>query len=373
MKNKLSSIIKNTIGFTTNRKLIVLESDDWGSNRMPSKEVFELLKEKGLTNDNIRYDRYDTLANATDLAAMFEVLHSVKDRNGRPAAVTPVSVLANPDYKKIETTGFKEYHYELFTDSLTKRGEEKAINLWKEGIDGGFFVPQYHGREHLNVARWMKALQAGHEATHIAFGQGVYGISFLNDRQVEDSYLAAYDYFEPSEIEQLKEITIDGLNQFEKIFGFRSSYFVPPNGPLSAKLNPVLSDNGIRGIQTARFIYSEPVGMGLTKKRIRYFGMKTKYNQVYTLRNAFFEPSEPTSFSWVDKCLADIEFAFTYKKPAVISSHRVNFIGSIHPENRDRGLSQLKELLKSIVKKWPDVEFITSGELISLMSGTDHV
>lgn len=364
--NKLSGSIKNKIGFTTNRKLIILESDDWGSNRMPSEEVFELLKEKGLTNDNIRYDRYDTLASATDLAEMFEVLHSVKDRNGRPAAVTPVSVLANPDFKKIEESGFKQYHYELFTDSLRKRREENAINLWNEGIQGGFFVPQYHGREHLNVAKWMKALQNGHEATHIAFQHGVYGIT-LTDNNSEDSYLAAYDYFEPSEIEQLKEITSDGLNQFEKVFGFRSTYFVPPNGPLSSMLNPLLSEKGIKGIQTARFIYSESIGKGQIKKRIRYFGMKTKYNQVYTLRNAFFEPSEPTSFSWVDKCLADIEFAFKYKKPAVISSHRVNFIGSIHPENRDRGLAQLKELLKLIVKKWPDVEFITSGELISLM------
>ncbi len=356
--------LKNLIGFKTNRKLIVIESDDWGSNRMPSREVFEILKEKGLTHDGIRYDRFDTLANEKDLADLFDVLHSVKDINGNPAKITPVSVVANPDYQKIEASGFKEYHYELFTDTLKNRGEEKVLKLWREGIDGGFFVPQFHGREHLNVAKWMKALQADHEATHIAFNHGVYGITFSSSFQQEDKYLAAYDFYDPDELMQHELITKDGLAQFERVFGFRASYFVPPNGPLSSKLNKVLAEEGIKGIQTARFIYSEPTGFGKTRKRLRYFGMKTKFGQVYTLRNAFFEPNETAGFDWVEKCMQDIENAFKYKKPAVISSHRVNYIGALIPENREKSLLELKKLLKMIVTKWPEVEFITDDELL---------
>lgn len=362
-KNLLFNGIKNIPGWRTPKKIVVIESDDWGSNRMPSQEVFEILKEKGLTHDGIRYDRYDTLANDKDLADLFDVLHTVKDIFGSPAKITPVSVVANPDFKKIESSEFKEYHYELFTDTLKKRGGQKVLHLWREGIDGGFFVPQYHGREHLNVARWMKALQSGHEATHQGFKYGVYGIPLKNN----ETYLAAYDFFNPGEIELLKKITIDGLKQFKNVFGFRANYFVPPNGPLSSKLNETFAREGIQGIQTARFIYSEPTGYGKTRKRLRYFGMKTRFKQAYTLRNAIFEPNEPAGFSWIDKCLADIETAFIYKKPAVISSHRVNFIGALVPENRDSGLRQLRELLQNIVKKWPDVQFMTSGELTELM------
>ena len=365
--SNLSSYIKNLPGFRTSKKLIVIESDDWGSNRMPSLESFNILRAKGITNDSIRYDKYDTLANDKDLSELFDVLHSVKDKNGSPAKITAVAVVANPDFRRIEASGFKEYQYELFIDTLNRRGESNVINLWKQGINSGYFVPEYHGREHLNIARWMKALQRGHEATCIAFQNGVYGITFKTPQKQEDSYLAAYDYFEPSEIDQLKEITIDGLNQFEKVFGFRSSYFVPPNGPLSSHLHDTLLKSGIRVIQTARFIYSEPVGYGKMMKRIRYFGMKNNAGQIYTLRNAFFEPNDNPQIDWVTKCMGEIETVFSYYKPAIISSHRVNFIGALHPENRERSLKLLKQLLLQITLKWPDVEFMTSGELTNLI------
>lgn len=363
MRKIVSHSLKNLLGFKTNHKIVVIESDDWGSIRMPSCEVFEALKAMGLAFDNNRYHKYDTLANANDLTDLFNVLNSVKDINGNPAKMTPVSVVANPDYNKIETSGFKEYHYELFTDTLKKRGEEKVLKLWHEGIDGGFFVPQYHGREHLNVDKWMKALREGHKDTHMGFKQGVYGVPLKNN----ETYLAAYDFFNPDEIELLKNITIDGLKQFENVYGFRANYFVPPNGPLSSKLNETFAKEGIRGIQTARFIYSEPTGYGKTRKRLRYFGKKTSFKQVYTLRNAIFEPNETSGISWVEKCINDIQNAFKYKKPAVISSHRVNYIGALVPENRASGLRQLSELLKKILKKWPDVLFLTSGELTQLM------
>ena len=76
-----------------------------------------------------------------------------------------------------------------------------------------------------------------------------------------------------------------------------------------------------------------------------------------------FEPSEFGCKDWVNCCLKEIELAFRWFHPAIISSHRVNFIGSLNPQNRDRGLLLLSQLLNAIVKKWPDVEFMSSDEL----------
>ena len=131
---QIKNYIKNLPGFHTKRKIVVIESDDWGSNRMPSQEAFEALKSRKIINDNNRYDRYDTLAGENDLKMLFEVLNSVRDKNGDPAKITAVSVVANPDYEKIAESGFKEYHYELFTDSLRKRNENNVLELWKKGI-----------------------------------------------------------------------------------------------------------------------------------------------------------------------------------------------------------------------------------------------
>jgi hypothetical protein len=80
-------------------------------------------------------------------------------------------------------------------------------------------------------------------------------------------------------------------------------------------------------------------------------------------RNCFFEPSDNKKKDWVNSCLYDITLAFKWHKPAVISSHRVNYIGALYKANRDNGLSQLKRLMMEIIKRWPDVEFLTSDSL----------
>jgi hypothetical protein len=53
----------------------------------------------------------------------------------------------------------------------------------------------------------------------------------------------------------------------------------------------------------------------------------------------------------------------------VISSHRTNYIGSLDPKNRANSLEKLEELLRKVVNRWPDVEFITSTELGNIVAG----
>ena len=67
--------------------------------------------------------------------------------------------------------------------------------------------------------------------------------------------------------------------------------------------------------------------------------------------------------------MKEIEIAFNCNKPATISSHRVNYMGTINPENRAEGLKKLDQLLGAIIKKWPEVEFITSMELGDIING----
>ena len=65
--------------------------------------------------------------------------------------------------------------------------------------------------------------------------------------------------------------------------------------------------------------------------------------------------------------MSEISSAFLWKHPAVICSHRVNFIGGLNEKNRDQNLLFLKKLLSEIVKLWPDVEFMSSNQLGNLI------
>jgi len=49
---------------------------------------------------------------------------------------------------------------------------------------------------------------------------------------------------------------------------------------------------------------------------------------------------------WTDSAMARIQAAFLTNVPAVISTHRINYIGYIDPKNRAHGLRQLERLLK---------------------------
>ena len=62
-----------------------------------------------------------------------------------------------------------------------------------------------------------------------------------------------------------------------------------------------------------------------------------------------------------------ITTAFSSGKPAVISTHRINYIGYIDEKFRTANLSLLKQLIKELVTRYPDVEFMTSDELGSLI------
>lgn len=82
--SKASSFIFNNLidfyYFRTNRKIIVFESDDWGSIRMPSKDVYDTMLNKGYPVDIRPFEKYDSLESDEDIEALFEVLKKLRIR-----------------------------------------------------------------------------------------------------------------------------------------------------------------------------------------------------------------------------------------------------------------------------------------------------
>jgi hypothetical protein len=358
--------LSNIPGWCTPKKIVVIESDDWGSIRMPSLAIFNKLSSKGLdvsSGEALRYNHNDTLASAEDLTCLFETLMKFKDLKGNYPVFTAISIVANPDFEKIKKYNFEQYFWESFTDTLEKYNNLDAFPLWQEGIRNKLFIPQFHGREHLNIAPWMRALQNGDKETLLAFENGVWG--FNNKHPFGLNYQAAFDLEIVSDLQIQEEVINSGLSLFENLFGYKANYFVPPNGPFNNSLEKIAAAAGIKYLSASK-IQHEVLGQGKTKRKLHYLGQKNKHGQLYITRNCFFEPSQLGKSS-VASCLNDIEIAFKWKKPAIISSHRVNFIGGLDLENRKKGLNELNELLKSILIKWPNVEFMTSSELGNLM------
>jgi hypothetical protein len=359
--------ISNIPGWKTRRHIVVFESDDWGSLRMPGIQSFERLEGLGIdlrSADAERYNQNDNLATSQDLESLFEVLSQVEDGYGNNAVFTPVCIVANPDFQKIADSGYEEYFYEPFTETLQRFPAcENSFNLWKEGIQKNLFVPQMHGREHLNVIAWMKDLRAGDKHTIAAFKENVWG--FVPSSYPQLDYQAAFLHSDPEDLQYHKEVIESGLKLFQKLLGYKAVFFVPPNGIINNSLNHTLVENGIE-LRYVSKIQNEPLGSGKSRKRLHYLGQRDNSGIRYIIRNCFFEPSQDGK-DWVDRCMNDIRTAFRLKKPAIIGTHRVNYIGALNPKNRDVGLNQLSTLLKKIQSYWPDVEFLTTSGLGDLM------
>lgn len=371
IKQNLNRNLSNLPGWRTNKHIIVIESDDWGSIRMSSENAFNNLKRAGIDVHKNHYNSNDALESNVDMELLLEVLSKHKDSTGRNVVVTGVNVVANPNFEEIRKNGFTRYVYESFVETCNKYPQhDKVYDLWKEGIRERLLVPVFHGREHLNAQRWLRALQAGCKSTHLAFKNGVTGISRGINGVKLGNYQAAFDIDTLADIKYQKEVLKTGLDLFGKLYGFRAKFFIPTNGPFNNQLEPVAKSLGIDYLGTAK-IQMEPLGDGQYKKHFRYLGKKNNEGLTYMTRNAFFEPNSwehPRSKDWVNDCLKEIEIAFRWHKPATISSHRTNYIGWLKPENRANGLRKLDELLDRMLKRWSDIEFMTSGELGDLIA-----
>jgi len=373
IRSELARHALNYRGWRTDRKLIVIESDDWGSVRMPSREAYQRLLEGGVDVNNSAYCRYDSLASEEDLTLLFDLLLSVKDRNGRNPAFTANSVLTNPDFDKIRCDGFEKYHSENFTETLKRYpNHQNSFTLWKQGMEGGIFHPQFHGKEHLNVAFWLRLLRENWNDFQLAFDNECWGLSGDVYPGMGRSVQATFDYSEDEEIGQHHENIVSGLDLFEKVFGYRSLSFIANNFIWSEELNRTLADCGVRYLQGMKYQLL-PTKKGGKRELIRHYtGEKNKLGQLYLIRNCIFEPSlRKESYDNVGNCMKGIKTAFQWKKPANISTHRLNYIGFIDPDNRKRGLTQLEQLLHKILREWPEAEFITSDELGQLIETGD--
>ncbi len=373
MIKKLEKHTRNNIlnipGWRTKRKFLVIESDDWGSIRMPSREVYDELLKKSYHPYRDPYIKYDSMATSEDLESLFSVLRSFYDSQGRPLAFTTNIVLKNPDFERIRKENFQNYYSELFTETMKRYpGCEQSFSLWKGAFEEGLFRPQYHGREHLNVHNWMLSLQEKNPMMLEAFDYGMISISSMITRG-DFNYMEALDFFSEEEKESKYALVTEGLALFEEVFGFPSSTFIANCYIWGSYLEEVLAKNGIKCLKgMANQI--EPVledGQRIYRYVKHFTGTKNRFGMHYLIRNAFFEPSLAENENEVDECLRRINIAFRWNKPAVICSHRLNYIGSIHPENRENNLEALRELITRIKKRWPEVEFVSSDQLCAIM------
>lgn len=370
MKQTLFNHIKNIYGWKTKRKIVVLSIDDYGNVRLDSKKARENLNKAGLKVFN-RFDAYDTLETKEDLEALYDVLDSVKDKNAKPTIFTPFALPCNINFAAMASEGNERYIYELLPETYSKLSAKDPTayagtwEMWKEGIVKGLMKPQFHGREHFNLKVFKEKLKNKDKEVLINLQNCSY-TSISSSGYPSIGYTAAFAFQNEADYSGLQNILEDGTIQFEKVYGYKSITFTPPAQQFPPKMIPLLKEYGIKAIDKP-FKHQVHLENNQYKKEINTIGIDKKLNLVKLVKNVVFEPTHG-NINHVTKAMEQIKAAFFWNRPAIISSHRVNFCGHIDEGNRKTGLETLQNLLNKIVKKWPEVEFMSADELGELIA-----
>ncbi|TCP58773.1 hypothetical protein EV663_11739 [Rhodovulum bhavnagarense] len=366
--------LRHARGWSSDEKLLVLNVDDYGNVRLASARARAELEAR-ITGFGGYMDCFDALETREDLEALFEVLEGVRDCAGEPAVMTAYALSANPDFERIRAE--RVYSYEPLPTTFARcaaqapAAYEGAWSLWRDGERAGIFRPQFHGREHVNVALIETKLAQGHADLEANLAlESMAGLSGVEEMPGV-GFTHAFGGDNPNQLDRQREILRDGVKLFESVFGFTSKTFTPPAQKLPRALVNDLRPMGILTLDRP-FIQRPAHGRFPRLPRLSFPTAPQKWQPGCIVRTVSFEPGQGSYSDPIGHALRQIEQAFRWRKPAVVSSHRVNFAGHIDPENRRKGLRALEELLHRIVATWPDVRFIGADDLAQTMLGKGH-
>jgi hypothetical protein len=375
MAKSLLNAVKNIFGWKIRKRIIVIQVDDYGNVRLASHHARNAL-EKAVDNSASRFDRYDSLETSEDLEMLYDALSSIKDGSNRNAVFTPFSLPINLDFENVKKYKYQEYKFEPLPETFQKltalypKSYEGAWLLWEQGIREGLMRPQFHGREHFNLRLFERLLADKNRELMTSIEHRSLACLPGNDAP-PGGWTASFGFWDIDDTRIFPEIIRSGLACFREVFGYDATVFTAPAQQFPVSMEKDLTGFGLKAFDRP-FYQARHQGGGKFRRQITFTGYDKAKDLVYLVRNVVFEPTS-SNIDHVSKAMQQIEAAFRWNKPAIISSHRVNFCGHIDPANRAKGLGDLRVLLRKIVDKWPDVEFMSAGELSDLIRASHGV
>jgi hypothetical protein len=347
------TVLNNRRGWRSDHPLLVIESDDWGTERTRSALDGQALREAGLGLAD-QSGLLDGLETRDDVAALCEVLSAHKDSLGRPAVMTVNFVLANADFDSVAKSDYGQMAVKSIVDGWNHESDaERLWQAYRGGVDAGLLVPQFHGYLHFSPDSWLAQLRGGDVATKLAFDRRMIGpmseASGLRTMGVSSLY--------DREEEAIRRHVSEGMRLFRAAFGRGSVTTIAPRYVWrSPETELIMAEHGIRAMQGKQWQYL-PDG----RCRARYIGQRGAGGMLYLVRNCDLEPI--AGGTTVEGCMRQVTEAFSRGLPAVLCSHRINYTSRVSPGVRDEGLAVLNEVLGQVVAKYPNVEFVGSDAL----------
>lgn len=312
----------------------IIESDDWGAG---------------------------SLDQVAALQRLHKILSAVHDQTHHAPVMTLGVVLGVADTEAIRQAGGDSYH------RLTLRapGQAAILDELRVGIDAGVFAPQLHGLEHYWPAALMRA------ARHDARIQAWLGEKTPHTEALPDALQSRW--IDAAELPS-RALTADAVatavneesSLFQTLFHQPPRVAVPNTFVWTADVERAWAASGVRFVVTpgTRYTARDAQGRLLGDKRTLRNAQQGAAGITYLVRDVYFEPARGHV---PHKVVADIRVRAALGRPALIESHRANYLGS----QAAASFSALHELLRLMVEHLPRVRFISTQALGEAMLAAD--
>ena len=311
------------------RPVLVIESDDWGPG---------------------------PAWHAERLALVGKCLASHHDTDGRPALMTLGVVLGAPDTVAMAQNALAEYR-RITLDDARSRG---LLEEMQAGASKGVFSLQLHGMEHYWPPALLEAANKDESVRAWLTGDEFPPCealpSALQSRWVDGSRLPSRP-LSPDEIQRAVAEETDG---WQLIFGQPAKVVVPPTFVWTRGVETAWVAAGIEVIITPgrRYTRRDATGKPSAAEGPIHNGQRASSEAHYLVRDIYFEPERGHTAA---RALEDVSQRFLLGRPALVETHRSNFIGT--EAQCQQSLERLNELLSNALQRWPGLAFMSPEAL----------
>ena len=318
--------------------VLIFESDDWGP---------------GAADD------------AYQLQRIAKLLRQYQDSVGRHPVMTLGLILALPDSSRIKMSDYKSYYRITLSDERFA----SILDEIKKGVCEGVFTTQLHGMEHYWPSDLMSSLHENDELKLLLDREPLLRTELLPDglqsRWRQNEKLAA-DTVSRGEVTRAVE---DETDTFNAIFGEKAKVIVPPTFVWHQQVELNWQACGLAYLVTPGFIAKgrDEQGMMLVGGELIYNGLQSVSGLTYLVRNDFFEPSKGHR---AEQALLALDEKTRLGRPTLLEIHRFNFCDNEAQSVSSR--AQLERCLTGAQKNWPELRFVSTGELGDMYSDPNH-
>ncbi|MBK9150472.1 MAG: hypothetical protein IPM26_05520 [Saprospiraceae bacterium] len=194
---------------------------------------------------------------------------------GRPALFIANNIVCNPDFDKIRNDNFENYYFEVFTDTYRKYPDSsRVLELFRKGVEAGAILPQFHGREHVHVNRWLKHLRGKDKNFLEAFENGMFTLTYGRNSSCKLECLDAMAIYDERDAQFISHSIREGMAIFRNIWGFDSHSAIPPCYVWDEEVEKIMANHGVKLMQSGR-AQLIPGNHGVRQIR-RYTGQKVR-------------------------------------------------------------------------------------------------